>query len=71
MFKKTKQFIEENRVSKVLLLQGDPGTGKSILLHQIEDYYWSHKKKGIIPFYINLTEVDNLSNVLNDLLIKQ
>lgn len=53
-----------------MLIMGEPGTGKSILLRQIEDYYWSHKKKGIIPFYINLAEIDNLTNILNEYLKK-
>jgi predicted NACHT family NTPase len=63
----------ENRI----VILGNPGIGKTVELNHLFIYFWKEKeKKGIIPFYLNIknftdnTDIENLINFPNWRLIE-
>ena len=60
-----------NSPSRVLLVQGDAGTGKSIFLKVVEHQLWKAYERGhteFVPIFIRLAEVVNPSNCVEELI---
>ena len=60
-----------NSPSRVLLIQGDAGTGKSIFLRVVEHQLWKAHERGhthFVPIFIRLAEVVNPSNCVEELI---
>ena len=65
-----KDFLNVNNFCKVWLIQGNAGTGKTLLLKNIEHFLW--KKQGInskatyIPIYIRLSEIKDVRKCIEE-----
>ena len=61
--------LSDNRGSKVMLLLGDAGSGKSLYCQQLTIWLWNeYQKTGVIPIYISLGSCKNHVRIIEETL---